>query len=134
MRSRRGAAAIEFGLWLPVAVLMFSGIADLAVMFNNQDVLDDAVRDGVRAGVTVQTQNGSMDQVLDTAEAHAEAMISAVMTCDNCVTASVSQIGGYDAITLDVLVPVIPPVGLISWDFTLESHFAMVVEAQVPVS
>ncbi len=46
---QRGAAALEFALVAPVLIMLVFGIADFALMFNNQSVFANASRDAARA-------------------------------------------------------------------------------------
>lgn len=52
-QRRRGVAAIEFALWLPVILLMFGGIVDLSMYVALQHDVVQAARDGARYGSTV---------------------------------------------------------------------------------
>ena len=53
----RGAAAVEFGLILPVLLLLVGGIIDFGIMYNRQILLTNAARDGVRQ-VAANSSNG----------------------------------------------------------------------------
>lgn len=55
--NERGAAAVEFGLILPVLLLLVGGIIDFGIMYNRQIVLTNAARDGVRQ-VAANSSNG----------------------------------------------------------------------------
>ena len=50
----RGAAAVEFGLLLPVFLMFVGGILDFGRMYNQQILLSNAARDGVRQVVVNQ--------------------------------------------------------------------------------
>jgi Flp pilus assembly protein TadG len=47
-RSDEGAAAVEFGLLLPLLMLLLGGLIDLGFYFNAQVSLTHAAREGVR--------------------------------------------------------------------------------------
>ena len=49
-----GAAAVEFGLLLPVFMMILGGIIDFGRMYNQQILLSNAARDGVRQVVVNQ--------------------------------------------------------------------------------
>lgn len=53
IHRRRGAAMIEFALWVPILVMLVAGIVDLARYMSVQHVVVRAARDGARLGVTV---------------------------------------------------------------------------------
>jgi len=57
-RHERGAAAVEFGLILPVLLMIIGGIIDFGIMYNKQILLSNAARDGVRQVVVNQTTGG----------------------------------------------------------------------------
>jgi Flp pilus assembly protein TadG len=46
--GERGAAAVEFGLLLPLLMLILGGLIDLGFLFNAQVSLTHAAREGVR--------------------------------------------------------------------------------------
>lgn len=56
-QGERGAAAVEFGLILPVLLLLVGGIIDFGIMYNKQLLLTNAARDGVRQ-VAANSSNG----------------------------------------------------------------------------
>lgn len=49
MRNRRGAAAIEFALWMPLMLVMFAGIIDLSLYMNATHTVVRAAREAARA-------------------------------------------------------------------------------------
>lgn len=53
-RTRRGSAAIEFGFWLPVVIVMLSGIIDFGWYMSRSEIVMRAARDGARQGAAVQ--------------------------------------------------------------------------------
>lgn len=48
--ARRGAAAMEFGLWFPVILSVLIGVLDGGMAMSRQHVLARAARDGARIG------------------------------------------------------------------------------------
>ena len=62
----RGAAAVEFGLILPVLLLIVGGIIDFGIMYNKQILLSNAARDGVRQVVVNQTNGGWLPSDIQT--------------------------------------------------------------------
>jgi Flp pilus assembly protein TadG len=54
LTSRRGAQAIEFGLLLPVLMMIVSAIVDYGWYFNQRELFVTAVRDGARTGAVTK--------------------------------------------------------------------------------
>ena len=69
MRSERGAELIEFGLTLPLLLLLVLGIIEFGFMFQEYEVVTNAAREGARLGTlipsagytTTEAQNRAMD-------------------------------------------------------------------------
>lgn len=81
-RSRRGANTIEFGLTLPVFLLLTFGVIEFGWYFSRVALTNTAAMDGCRAGSLVDPLDGSP-------AAEATARIQAViagagLTCVNC--------------------------------------------------
>jgi Flp pilus assembly protein TadG len=49
---------VEFGLILPILLMLVGGIIDFGIMYNKQILLSNAARDGVRQVVVNQTTGG----------------------------------------------------------------------------
>lgn len=64
-RRRRGAAALEFALWMPVMLLMFGGIVDLSLYMNNVHGVVRVVREAAR--LTASTGLGGLVATTTTA-------------------------------------------------------------------
>jgi Flp pilus assembly protein TadG len=70
VRDTRGAEIVEFALVLPLLLLVFAGIVDMAVMFNNYQTLTNAAREGARLAVIPGvTQEAIKARVADYVEA-----------------------------------------------------------------
>jgi len=50
--GQKGVAAVEFAIILPFIVLLVFGTIDFGVVFYNKQVITNASREGVRAGIT----------------------------------------------------------------------------------
>ena len=48
LRDTRGAEVIEFAFVLPILLLVFAAILDMAFLFNNYETLTNAAREGAR--------------------------------------------------------------------------------------
>jgi len=58
---RRGAAAIEFVFWVPVLLVLLSGLVDLAWFMSRYHLVQRATMDGVRYGVRQAAQEEVTD-------------------------------------------------------------------------
>lgn len=128
-RQRRGGAAIEFALWLPVLAILLSGIIDIAWMVSRYHNVVRAARDGARVGAAIiepDTETpGAL--VLEASRAHAEVILDGVgMPCDvgRAVTSELVEIPG-SAVEVRVNYPYRPALGLFPLPVTLTSRFAM---------
>ena len=109
MRSERGAELIEFGLTLPLLLLLVLGIIEFGFMFQEYEVVTNAAREGARLGTlipsagytTTEAQNRAMDYLqaggLDSARATpaptvvlSQAAITGTGRCIPVVTATVT--------------------------------------------
>jgi Flp pilus assembly protein TadG len=61
-RSRKGAAAIEFAFWLPVVMVMLSGIIDFGWYMARSEIVMRAARDGARQGAAAQDVTGAVGE------------------------------------------------------------------------
>lgn len=62
----RGAAAVEFALILPLLVMLVFGIVEFSILFNRQQGLHAAAREGARvAALPTSTQSQIRDKVRD---------------------------------------------------------------------
>ena len=68
MRSERGAELIEFGLTLPLLLLLVLGIIEFGFMFQEYEVVTNAAREGARLGTLIPSAG------YPTAEAETRAM------------------------------------------------------------
>jgi Flp pilus assembly protein TadG len=65
MKSEKGAAAVEFGIVLPVLVLLIVGIMEFSILFYNQAVITNASREGARAGIVFSDPNPISDAEIE---------------------------------------------------------------------
>ena len=61
--GERGAAAVEFGLILPVLLTIVGGILDFGRMYNQQILLSNAARDGARQVVSNSSTGWTAAQI-----------------------------------------------------------------------
>jgi Flp pilus assembly protein TadG len=68
-RDQRGAAAVEFALLLPLLVMLVFGIVEFSVLYNRQQGLHAAAREGAReAALPTSTQGDIEDRVREALE------------------------------------------------------------------
>ena len=53
-KDQKGQALVEFALILPILILLVMGIIEFGIIYHTQLVLDNASREGARAGVLQQ--------------------------------------------------------------------------------
>jgi Flp pilus assembly protein TadG len=104
-RARRGQALVESALMLPVFLLVVFGVLDLGRIVFLQAQLENAVREGARAGRVMQSFNTSTVQN----RVKSQAGLSGAN-----VTASCSSPCGYGStVTVTATLPVSVVVGLV---------------------
>ena len=52
LQNNRGVAAVELAICLPILILLVCGSIEFGLLFYNQQVITNASREGVRAGIT----------------------------------------------------------------------------------
>lgn len=57
----RGQALVEFGLVLPIFILVLIGIMDLGVLFFDRMTVVNSTREGIRIGITYANQDADPD-------------------------------------------------------------------------
>lgn len=135
-RRRRGGAAIEFGLWLPVIMSMLAGIVDIGWMMHAHHNVVRAARDGARVGVAVIEGDDVVagTEAKDVAEDHARAILDGVrMTCTdaNCnVAADVIREDGVNYLRVTVGYDFEPLVKFLPLETRLQSQFVMMLQQQ----
>ncbi len=137
-RRRRGIAAVEFGLTLPVFMLVLSGVVELSNFVSSYHHVQRAARDGARVGsITIEGPNpdGSVikqaaaQQAMDVLEASGKSC--SVPGCVVAVDWFSEQ--GYMFVSVTVVYPYEPMLGLFG-QFANESvaQFTMMTQQQLP--
>ena len=128
---RRGSAAVEFALTMPVLLVIIFGVLDYSWYIKQATDVVRATREGLRVGVTVAATDGP-----DTA---AETQVIAVLdgyglacegTLDCDITATNTTLSGLNAITLSVRVPYVPLVGMVPTPEAMATELTMALEDQ----
>ncbi len=136
-RARRGNAAIEFALLLPVVIVMFGSIIDLSLFLTRAHIVQRAARDAARVGSA--TLEGGTSATGDDIEAAAtaqatEALLQAGIPCeDGCtITSEWQDIEGVMVITVNVNYPFYPLTSVLSSALpsNVEAEFTMMTQQQ----
>ncbi len=106
---RRGGAAIEFALVLPVLLSLLFGIIEYGWIFLQQSNLVTAVREGARLGVTY-AQDDTPDPATAAADRVADVLTSYGMTGATVTTAYVGT-SPDETLTVSVTMPYTPLIG-----------------------
>jgi hypothetical protein len=127
--DRRGVAASEFALTLPILLLLVGGIMDVSWLIITKTSLVQAARDGVRRAVplSLDADPGAM------AEDHAAYVLGELgVLCDDTVSceieSTIEESGGLYMLTVDIQRDYDPLVGLVAVDARLDSSFTMLLE------
>lgn len=128
LAGRRGAAAIEFALVLPILMALVSAVLEYGWLFYQQANLSAAAREGARIGsMTMQAADPG---------AFAVARVRAAMTTMNLpgstATVTTAQSGTTPAeiLTVTVTMTYTPLIGLVPTPGTLTSQMSMLLEDQ----
>ena len=110
LHARRGAAAIETALILPVLLALFGGTVDTAWFLYQRNALVDAAQAAARAGAVT----GSQVEFATDASAAAASRLSAEGIDPSAVTVTAEQsTGSTTMITVTLTMPFAPVVGLV---------------------
>lgn len=123
MRARRGIAAIEFALWLPLLILMVAGAVDLGWYLWVHEAAQSAAREGARnAAVLTSSPSGSGPATESDIETEAiahtgDVLTAAGWTCGaGCVITSTwfeDPGTGWYLLTVAVTLPYEAPIGIL---------------------
>jgi hypothetical protein len=61
--DKRGAAAVEFAIVLPLLVVFLFGIIEFSIMFYDKAVITNASREGARAGIVFADPRPNVDEI-----------------------------------------------------------------------
>ena len=53
IKNQNGVALVEFGLILPLLILLLFGITEFSLLLYNKQVITNAAREGARAGIII---------------------------------------------------------------------------------
>lgn len=115
-RRDRGAAAVEFGLIVPIFILFILGLVDIGMMFARGQMVNNAAREAVRMaslGATSEEINTAVQNSLD--DSHSTVTVS--VTCKKADGSSCgafnssAESGGTAMVTIRYIGPWLTPVG-----------------------
>jgi len=130
----RGAAAIEFGLWLlPIATLL-SGIVDLGWYMSRYHMVQRATTDGVRYGVRFASEEDPNSdpqgsKMVPAAEFRANQLLSDFGVSGN-PAAFFEPDAPYDQLRMTTTADFQPLVGIIPMPTNIQASFVMISEVQ----
>jgi hypothetical protein len=125
-----GASAVEFALTLPLVFILFSGVLDLAYFLSQEHVVTQAARDAVRYSVRASADPAV---VATLAESNAASWLDAMnIPCDQeCVVdAEPLVVRGYNAVRIDISVPIPPIMGFVLPTQVASAHCIMLLDTQ----
>ena len=65
LQNNRGVAAVELAICLPILILLVCGSIEFGLLFYNQQVITNASREGVRAGIVAETETADIIQIVE---------------------------------------------------------------------
>jgi Flp pilus assembly protein TadG len=130
-RDRRGSAAVEFALMLPVVMLISSAVLDYSwYLHRSADVLT-AVRDGVRFGATVtQTADPTSEAIDRTTTSLGDMGITCGSGTDCDVSAELDAVSGMVVLRVTSRVDYTPIIGLVPTPESMSATLVMALEDQ----
>ena len=64
LQNNRGVAAVELAICLPILILLVCGSIEFGLLFYNQQVITNASREGVRAGIVAEAETTDIIQIV----------------------------------------------------------------------
>ena len=65
LQNNRGVAAVELAFCLPILMLLVCGSIEFGLLFYNQQVITNASREGVRAGIVAEAETTDIIQIVE---------------------------------------------------------------------
>lgn len=117
-RDRRGAAAIEFALCLPVVLVTLAGIIDISLYLSAVHKIERACRDATRVGAATLDGTAPIgDDIEAAALAHVRTVFENVGYNPDIATTTAHwrrETDGYCYLTVEISYPFDAPFGLFS--------------------
>jgi Flp pilus assembly protein TadG len=115
-QRRRGSAAVEFALVLPVLLLLFGAIVDFSLYVSTCHVVSRAARDGARVGAATPDPSGAGTELRAAAIAQAQSTMTEMgHPCSGgcTVNAEWTNTDGYWWLSVEIEYDWTPPVGVV---------------------
>jgi Flp pilus assembly protein TadG len=64
IKNQKGVAMVEFAIALPLILLLLCGTIEFGVLFYNKQVITNASREGVRAGIVTGITNSTIKTIV----------------------------------------------------------------------
>lgn len=126
---RRGAAAVEFALTLPVVIVVATAILDYSWFLNRSADVLTAVREGTRHGTTIEQEDDPVTEAISHTEtALGTYGLSCSGGCD--IEAQLNDLDGITTLTVQTRVPYEPIVGLVPTPENMGATLTMALEDQ----
>ena len=65
LQNNKGVAAVELAICLPILILLVCGSIEFGLLFYNQQVITNASREGVRAGIVAEAETTDIIQIVE---------------------------------------------------------------------
>ncbi len=140
-RDRRGIAAVEFALWLPVLFFLVAAVVDWGFYMHQKVNVARAAIDGCRMGAAMFEPNdisaGSLSR--PAAESRAYEVLNGLgISCGSCVRAQYCSNGSggacgappFDALLIEINYTFTPFFGMANTPTTIQERFMMASENQ----
>ncbi len=129
-RVRRGGAAVEFALVLPILLALLFGIMEYGWMFLQNLSVVAAVREGARLGVTYAAEDTPTPDAA--AAARTEAALTAYGFPPGSATITTTYAGASpeETLTVTAQMPYAPLIGLVGVPAQLNGSITMLLEQQ----
>jgi hypothetical protein len=138
-RGERGQELIEFALIAPLLIWILFAVVSFGLLFSCQNTLNNAAREGARAGAVCKTDD-EIRQIISANAAslsHASTIVVSITALDNdgvALPPGQRQRGGVISITLNYLADVVPIPGILSGTKALtgKAAFRMECDSSAP--
>jgi hypothetical protein len=129
--GRRGNAAVEFAMTLPLLLLIVSAILDYGWYLTQAANVMHSVREGARYGVTLSQEDGPDAGAVDQTEAALRALgidCGGLATCS--VNATLGFTGGLNSLEVQAEIVYVPLMGIVPTPSVLQGSMTMALEDQ----
>ncbi len=132
-KTRRGTTLTEFALWMPIMLVLMSGMLDITWFMTRFHVVQRATRDGARIGASLFEGNAESGVVIipEAEAATKEILELANMPCDiGCLVTARVEYVPFKAVIVEVDYPHAPIVGIVPMPELIHTEFILAAEFQ----